>query len=309
MRKVIIDCDPGHDDALAILIAAKHLDVLGITTVGGNASIENVTRNALCVVELGGLDRIPVARGMAQPLVSAVHHAKSVHGESGLDGHSFPAPTTPLHAKDGVAFIIDTVMATEGITLVPTGPLTNVATALRLEPRIRQRIVEISLMGGSATWGNANAVAEFNVWCDPEAAHVTFTSGIPIRMAGLNLTWQTGAGELETRQIRQLGNPVAAAVANLLEFYRAAVHQASGAAGAALHDICAVVPLIDGRIIDYRPMHVAIELRGEHTRGMTVCDYRQSPPAAPANVQVGMNLDRDAFYALLYSTLASYTRS
>lgn len=304
-RKVIIDCDPGHDDALAILVAAKHLDVLGITTVGGNGTIENVTRNALRVVELGGLD-IPVARGMSQPWVRTVAHAESVHGESGLDGHDFPAHQRVLHSKSGVEFIIDTVMSTDGVTLVPIGPLTNVATALRLEPRLAGRLTEISLMGGSATRGNATAVAEFNTWCDPEAARVVFESGVPIKMAGLNLTWQTAAGAPEIGRIRVVGNPVATAVANLLTFYRAAVQRVSGAEGAALHDVCAVVPLIRPDIISYRTMHVAVELRGEYTAGMTVCDYRSSPPAAPPNAEVGMHIDREAFYELLTSTLAMY---
>ncbi|MEZ4661030.1 MAG: nucleoside hydrolase [Caldilineaceae bacterium] len=218
MRKVIIDCDPGHDDALAILLAAKHLDVLGITTVAGNQHIDKVTANALKIVEFADLTHIPVAKGCGLPLVKPPMYAPEVHGETGMDGPELPTPTTPLDPRHGVDFLIDTVMAHDEVTLIPTGPLTNVASALRREPRIAERIPLISLMGGGLTCGNSTATAEFNIYVDPEAAHVVFSSGIPIKMCGLNLTRQANATDVEIARCRALGNRTGQIVAELLVF-------------------------------------------------------------------------------------------
>ncbi|MGQ0572358.1 MAG: nucleoside hydrolase [Armatimonadota bacterium] len=319
MRRMILDCDPGHDDAFAILLAARHLHVLGITTVSGNQSLDKVTANALKVVEFAALTRIPVARGSDRPLISQPQHAPEIHGETGLDGPQLPAPTTPLHPKHAVDFIIDTVMSTDGVTLVPTGPLTNVATALRREPRLASRLVEISLMGGSLTFGNTTPAAEFNIWCDPEAAHIVFTSGVPIKMCGLNLTRQAEAGEAETERIRRLGNRTGRIVAELLDFFRGTLRRMFGLSGGSLHDPCAVAWLIDPSLIQSRPMHVAIELNGQLTRGMTVCDYRHLRGAvseempgqsvhrgAPPNAEVGLHIDKQRFFDLLTDTLATY---
>jgi inosine-uridine nucleoside N-ribohydrolase len=315
---VIIDCDPGHDDAVAILLAAKHLDVLGITTVGGNQSIEKVTSNALKVVELGGLVHLPVARGMARPLLRDPRHAASVHGESGLDGHDFPEPSKPLDPRHAVAFIIETAMSREGVTLVPIGPLTNVAAALRLEPRLAGRLAHISLMGGSIGTGNATPVAEFNAWADPEAADIVFRSGVPITMCGLNLTHQAAIGEEELAAIRGAGNAVGTAVANLLAFYRASTARTFGRPVAYLHDPCAVAALIDPTLFTFEEMHVAIETRGSLTYGMTVGDrrfaaageraaaLRRAAGAPEPNARVAMTLDHARFFALVRETLASY---
>lgn len=319
MTKVIIDCDPGHDDALAILLAAKHLEVVGLTTVGGNQDLEKVTTNALKIVEFAGLTHLPVAKGMGHPLIQPPRHAAQVHGETGMDGPTLPAPTTPLHPQHGVDFIIDTVMSTADVTLIPTGPLTNIAAALRREPRIAGRIPEISLMGGSLTFGNATPAAEFNIYVDPEAAHIVFTSGIPIKMAGLNLTRQANATDAEIARIRALGNRTGQIVAQLLEFYKGTLKRIYGVEGGSLHDPCAVAPLIDPTLIEFQPMHVAIELKGQHTYGMTLCDYRHlhgpseelvpsgaKPLGEPANAQVGLKLDTPRFFDLLIETLALY---
>ena len=316
-QRVIIDCDPGHDDAVAILLAAKHLDVLGITTVSGNQTIEKVTGNALKVLELAGLSSIPVARGATRPLLSRPRYA-TAHGESGLDGHEFPEPVTPLDRRRAVEFIIDTVMATEGVTLVPLGPLTNIATALRIEPRLAERTAHISLMGGSATVGNVTPVAEFNVWVDAEAADIVFRSGIPITMCGLNLTHQATIGEREIAAIRAIPNPVAQAVADLLGFYLRATLARSGREECYVHDACAVAALIDPSLFAFTDMHVAVETRGAHTYGMTICDarfagtgptvdaLRAEAGALPPNARVAMKLDHDGFFRLLTGMLASY---
>lgn len=319
MRKVILDCDPGHDDAMAILLAAKHLDVLGITTVAGNQTLDKVTINALKVVELAGLTHIPVAKGMDRPLVRPPRHAPEIHGETGLDGPHLPEPTTPLDPRHAVDFLIDTAMSNDGITLVPTGPLTNVATALRREPRIAKRLQEISLMGGSLTYGNSTPVAEFNIYTDPEAAHIVFSSGVPVKMCGLNITRQVGATEVERERIRSLGTAVAKVVAEWLDFFSGTLKQVFGLTGGSLHDPCAVAALIDPTLIEFGPMHVAIELKGEHTCGMTVCDYRHLQGTGqdivagesicqgePPNAEVGLHIDKDRFFDLLTDTIAMY---
>ena len=185
---VILDCDPGHDDAVAIVVAARHAELLGITTVAGNAPLERTTHNALAVRELLGVD-VPVHSGAARPLVAELHTAPAVHGVSGLDGAELPTPTRPLDGTDAVGFIVDTCRAVEGVWIVGVGPLTNVALALRVAPDLAARIAGISIMGGG-TFGNRSPVAEFNIWADPEAAAAVFGYGGPLVMAGLDLTHQ-----------------------------------------------------------------------------------------------------------------------
>jgi inosine-uridine nucleoside N-ribohydrolase len=317
-QPVIIDCDPGHDDAVAILLAAKHLNVVGITTVGGNQSIDKVTTNALRVLELGGLTSIPVAQGMARPLVREVRHAASVHGESGLDGHEFPPTRSSLDPRNGVEFLIDAAMSLEGLVLAPLGPLTNVATALRLQPRLRDRVTQISLMGGSIGTGNATPVAEFNVWVDAEAAAIVFRSGIPITMCGLNLTHQATVDGSGLERLRAIGNPVSTAITNLLTFYRSRTAAAFGRSVAYLHDPCAIAALIAPSLFEFEEMHVDVETRGELTYGMTVGDrrfaaagesagaMREAAGAPQPNTRVAMKLDHARFFDLVCETLASY---
>ena len=275
----------------------------------------------LKVVEFAELTHIPVVRGMGHPLVRSPIHAPEIHGETGMDGPELPTPTTPLHDSHAVDFIIDTVMSTDDVTLIPTGPpLTNVATALRREPRIAERIPEISLMGGSLTYGNATPAAEFNIYVDPEAAHVVFTSGIPIKMCGLNITRQANATDAEIERIRALGNKTGTIVAGLLDFYKGTLKDVFGLTGGSLHDPCSVAALIDPTIIDFQPMHVVIELKGEHTYGMTLCDYRHIRGTGedimaiegirkgePPNVEVGLRIDTPRFFDLLIDTLAQYS--
>ena len=194
-RKAIINCDPGHDDVMAILLGGRTLDLQGITPVHGNASLENTTRNARQTLEFAGLTAIPIAVGMPRPLVREPRYAPQVHGLSGLDGPQLDPPTLLLHPQHAV----------EDLYLVSVGPLTNIASALQRDPTLPTRIKGISLMGGSLTFGNATPTAEFNTYCDPEAAHVVFTSGIPIKMIGLNVTHQVPATAECRAQIRKMG--------------------------------------------------------------------------------------------------------
>lgn len=201
----IIDCDPGHDDVQAILLAARTLDLLGITTVHGNASLANTTQNARKTVEFAELTHIPIAAGMPRPLVREASYAPEVHGESGLDGPTLPSPTVAVLDQHGVDFIIDRSHDVPDLHLIPVGPLTNIASALIKDATLPARIKQISLMGGSLTFGNVTPAAEFNIWCDPDAAHVVFTSGIPIKMIGLNVTRQVLATRVRRDQIRSMG--------------------------------------------------------------------------------------------------------
>ncbi len=210
--KILIDCDPGYDDAVAILMAARHLDLIGITTCHGNSSVENVTRNALSVLALAGLD-IPVAAGCAAPLLGP----RPAHGGTGLDGADLPPPARAAIATHAIDFLIEQARAHQGeLVLAVIGPATNAAVALAREPRLASWLREISVMGGSAGGGNATAVAEFNVWADPEAASVLFGCGAPIRMVGYDVTSRTGAGTAEIARLRE-GGRVARTIADLLD--------------------------------------------------------------------------------------------
>jgi pyrimidine-specific ribonucleoside hydrolase len=306
MTSVIIDCDPGHDDALAILLAAKHLDVLGITTVSGNESIDNVTSNALKIVEFGNLTDIPVIRGAEGPLFRDAVYASHVHGKSGMDGAEIPEPTTKLQEGHAVDFIIDTAMSTSDLVLLPMGPLTNIALALRKEPKLRDRIKLMSIMGGSSTSGNYTAAAEFNIYVDAEAADIVFRSEIPILMSGLNLTRQVLAKQEHIDEIREINNSTAQVVADLLTFYLGTSTRHSHD-GAAMHDPCAVAAMIDPTMIEFDPMHVVVETTGTHTYGMTLCDVRPgSVKSKPANMEVAVTIDSDRFFKLLIDTLRMY---
>jgi inosine-uridine nucleoside N-ribohydrolase len=314
----IIDCDPGHDDVMAILLGARVLDLRGLTTVFGNVDLEQTTRNARQTLEFAGLTEIPIVKGMAHPLVRDIRHGAHVHGETGLDGPTLAPPTVPL--RDGLAtdFLLQQSREVQNLTLVPIGPLTNIATALRLDPTLPQRVKEMSIMGGSLTSGNATPTAEFNIWCDPEAAHVVFTSGIPIKMVGLNVTRQVMATPERRAQIRSMNSVTSGHVADMLDFYGERYRVVSGLPGGAMHDPLAVAALVDPEIVRFEPMHVAVELRGTHTYGMTVCDARHLPAQDPAagrlgsprgeepNAEVAVAVKADRFWEMFLDVLATY---
>jgi pyrimidine-specific ribonucleoside hydrolase len=312
----IIDCDPGHDDVMAILLGARLLELRGITSVFGNVDLEQTTRNALQTVEFAGLTDIPIVKGMAHPLVRELRHAPEVHGETGLDGPTLAPPSVPLAEGRAPDFIIAQSHAVEDLTLVPIGPLTNIATALRLDHTLPSRLKAISLMGGSLTSGNATPAAEFNIWCDPEAAHAVFTSGVPIKMVGLNVTRQVAATPERRAQIRAIGSRTAAIVADMLDFYSERLRVLAGLPGGSMHDPLAVAALVDPDVLRFEPMHVAIELRGTHTYGMTLCDARHlrvdSPAAArpprgeAPNAEVAVEVNADRFWEMFLDALATY---
>ena len=296
---VIVDCDPGHDDAVALLIAARHTRLLGITTVSGNAPLELTTRNALAVGQVVGIDA-PVHAGAAAPLVAEARHAEAVHGASGLDGPALPDIERSPAGEDAADFIVEVARAEPGLWLVPIGPLTNVATAIRRAPGLVGELAGISLMGGSAGAGNVTATAEFNVWVDPEAADVVFRSGARIMMSGLNLTDQVVVGDGTIERLRGAGTEVGTFFADLLDAYCDAVERLTGRREGALHDPCAVLAVTHPHLFEFRPRRVVVELDGTHTRGMTVVDARlDARPGAGASADVGYVADGAAILDLV----------
>lgn len=309
MRRIVLDCDPGHDDAIAILLAARHpeLTLEAITTVAGNSTVEKTTRNALKVCALAGIRDVSVAAGMAAPLVRPLRIAPEIHGASGLDGPHLPEPDLPLAPRHAVDLLIELLLAAPDgdVTIVATAPLTNIAAAIRREPRILPKIERIVLMGGSIGLGNMTPAAEFNIYVDPEAAHVVFTCGRPITMIGLDVTHTALATPEVRERIRALGSPVARLVDDLLGFFADTYREVFGFAAPPLHDPCAVAAVIDPTLLRTKPMHVDIELRGEHTAGRTVCDV-YGITGEPPNAEVGLELDVPRFWDLLIETLARY---
>ncbi len=303
---VIVDCDPGHDDAIALVVAARHTDLLGVTTVAGNAPIERTTRNALVVMDLLGHDA-PVHRGASRPLLAPPMHAGYIHGGSGLDGADLPEPSRTEDGDDAVAFIVETARAHEGLWLVPTGPLTNIAMALRRAPDLADRLAGISLMGGSATMGNRTPVAEFNIWADPEAAAAVFDHGGRLIVAGLHLTHQLQTTPERIDRLRALPNRLGPLLGQLLGFFAGAyIARHDGFTGAPVHDPCAVLAITHPDLFVHRPAHVVVETAGAHTRGMTVVDLRALKDRPGPNADVLMEVDDDAAFAVIEAAIASF---
>ena len=304
---LLLDCDPGHDDALALAIAARHADLLGVTTVAGNVSLDRTTANALTMCEVLGLD-VEVHAGSPRPLVAELRTAEFIHGASGLDGPAHPPHRRVPTSNDAVAFIVDAVRSHPGaLTLVATGPLTNVALALRAAPDIAGSLRGVSIMGGGIPWGNVTAAAEFNILVDPEAADIVFRSGVPLTMAGLDATHQWMIDEPIIERVRRSGGAVAAFCADLLAFYGGAYGRAFGGPVAGpLHDPLAVLAVTHPHLLATERLHVVIELTGTHTRGMTVADLRGVTRGAAPNVDVVRRVDAAAATELLVETLAAY---
>ncbi|MFD0705309.1 nucleoside hydrolase [Alloscardovia venturai] len=307
-KKIILDCDPGHDDAVAILLAVGNpeIELLGVTTVGGNQSIEKVTYNARAVLEKAHATDIPVYRGAGRPLVRPAQAAATIHGETGLDGVELPEPHRPLETDHAVKFIIDTIMSEEPgtVTLVPTGPLTNIAMAVRLEPRIVERVKEVVLMGGGYHVGNWSSVAEFNIMVDPEAAHIVFNEPWKVTMVGLDLTHQALCTPVVQKDIESVGTDLAQFVSGLMDFFRLSYQNNQDFVDPPVHDPCTVAYLIDPSIVQTRRCPVDIELTGTLTLGMTVADLRGPEPSEEeCHTQVATKLDFDKFWALVKNAI------
>jgi pyrimidine-specific ribonucleoside hydrolase len=301
---VILDVDPGHDDAVALMMAcgAPDLDLLAVTTVAGNVPLEKTTRNALRILSLVGHTHVPVSAGASKPLHRELQTAEDIHGESGLDGPEIPEASFAPDGRGAVALIADTLRGSpEPVTLIPVGPLTNIATLLREHPELKEKIGRISLMGGSIGLGNTTPAAEFNVFVDPEAAREVFESGLPITMSGLDVTHQAGAGPAERERLRAIGG-IGGVVAEFLDFFADTYEGVFGFDAPPLHDPVAVAAVLDPNLLKTRPMRVDVECDSDLTRGETVCDF-YGVTGHPPNAEVGVELDRDGFFDLLYDSL------
>ena len=304
--RVVLDCDPGHDDVIAIVVASRHTDLLGVTTVAGNAPIDRTTHNACIMRDVLALG-CGVHQGAARPLVAAPKFAAYVHGESGLDGAELPEPEAGPDSHDAVGFIVDTCRIEDDVWLVPTGPLTNVALALRSAPEIAERIAGISLMGGG-TFGNRTPAAEFNIWADPEAAQIVFSSGIPITMAGLDVTHQFLVDHARIATVDAVGTPLSSMIADLFRFFvDNYISRHDRIRGAALHDPLAVLALTHPDLFERTPRHVTVETRGEFTAGMTVIDARDISDRPEPNVDVLDRVDADLAWDVVVAAIADAT--
>jgi pyrimidine-specific ribonucleoside hydrolase len=303
---IIIDCDPGHDDALMLMLAfgCGQFDVKAVTTSAGNQTQEKTLNNALKILTLIGAD-VPVYRGAEKPLFRNLIIADYVHGETGLDGPALPKPVfqaQALSAVEGIAEILRS--SDEKITIVPTGPLTNIATFLLAFPHLKDKIERISLMGGGIFRGNMTPLAEFNIFADPEAAHLVFKSGIPITMCGLDVTHKALVFQKDIDLLRSIGNKTGNAAADLMDFfsifYRTNRTELDG--GAALHDPCAIAWLMEPEMFTSKSCFVDVEINGTLTTGTTVVDFYDVTGKEP-NVEVVYDIDRERYIQMLYDAI------
>ncbi len=309
-RPILIDCDPGQDDAVALLLAfgaPDQLDVRGITCVAGNVPLELTQANARRICELAGRADVPVYAGCSRPMLRPLVTAEAVHGRTGLDGCDLPPPSMPLQDGHAVDFIVETCLAAgqDGITLCPTGPLTNIAQAIVQQPGILPNVREIVLMGGAAMiTGNTTPSAEFNIYVDPHAAHVVFECGRPIVMLPLDVTHKALTTPARLEAIRAIGTPVARAVGGMLAFYDRHDIERYGMPGGPLHDPCVIAWLLKPDLFAGRRARVRIEIQSELTMGRTVVDWWGIEGEEP-NALVLDEIDSDGFYTLLTERLAA----
>lgn len=306
-RKIILDCDPGHDDAVAILLAgiAEELELLGITTVAGNSYVKNTTKNALILAENAHLT-VPVCEGASKPLIRKQIVAPDIHGESGLEGANLPNPTINKDSRTAVDFIAEKVSLFEGeVTLCAVGPLTNIAIFLINFPHLHEKVKEIVIMGGGIAFGNTTPVAEFNILADPEAAQIVFNSQIPLTVFGLDATHQTKIHMDEIKKMQELSSPIVSKMGLLLEFFHQTYYHIFKIEGAPLHDPCTIAYLIEPEIFEYQNYFCQVELKGELTYGQTVVDYWQNSNNPP-NSKWAIKADRERFIKLLFDKLSKY---
>ena len=301
--KIIIDTDPGQDDAVAILLAlaSPELEVLGMTAVAGNVPLKLTEKNTRKICELAGRPDIKVFAGASRPLMRPLVTAEEVHGKTGLNGPQLPEPTMPLQKQHAIDFIIATLMEQDSgtITLCPLGPLTNIAMALNREPRIAARIKQIVLMGGGFfEGGNVTPTAEFNIYVDPHAADIVLRSGIPIVMMPLDVTHKALTTAKRTQSFRKLGTTVGVAIADMLEFFERFDEQKYGTDGGPLHDPCVIAWLLKPELFTGRHCNVTVETASELTMGMTVADW-WGVTNRPKNATYMRDIDHDAFFELL----------
>jgi purine nucleosidase len=310
-RPVIIDCDPGQDDAVALFLAMSspvELEILGITTVGGNVPLALTERNARMMCDVAGREDIPVFAGCADPMIREAITAEYIHGDTGIDGIDIFEPVTPLQDDHAVAFIIDTLLTRYKVpvTLIPTGPLTNIASAIVAEPKILDSINEIVIMGGAMReGGNRTPSAEFNIMVDPHAADIVLSCGRPITLMGLDVTHKVLSTEERVARIGELNNPVAEATVGMLSFFHRYDTEKYSSQGTPLHDPCTVAYLLKPELFKTRLCNVAVETESELTIGHTAVDFWHVTDR-PRNVDWAYEVDADGFYELLTERLARF---
>jgi len=308
-RRVILDCDPGHDDAIAILLAAASpaLELEGITVVAGNQTLEKTALNARRVCSVAGIRDVPIVPGADRPLRREPVVAAEIHGPSGLDGPDWPPPTVELDARHAADFIVERAGAPDQrpLTLVAVGPLTNVALALERGPGIVGRIDRIAIMGGAIGLGNWTPSAEFNIFADPEAAQAVLGSGVPITLVPLEVTHLALATEAVIGRIAELGSPVSDMSVALMRYFAETYQRVFGFDAPAVHDPCAVAAVIDAALVPTRRMNVTVDTTSELSLGRTVCDVYGKTGRAP-NVDVAIDLDVAPFWDLVVRSLARY---
>ena len=302
MKRMIIDCDPGLDDAIALILAHWCAEVVGITTVSGNVPLAATTANALMLTALLDVDT-PVHGGASRPLAEETTYAGHVHGESGMGDFEAPAHDRTAASDDAVSFLLDA--AQPDLWVVAIGPLTNLALAIERDPDWVKRLAGISIMGGSTAGGNVTAAAEFNIYADPEAAARVFASGAEIRMCGLNLTDQVQTGDALAAELRAAGTPLARFAAQLFDFLHGVMEDLLGERASSLHDPCAVLAVTHPELFEFAPRAVGVELAGALTRGMTVVDERPGRLGAPPNAQVAYRIDSARAMALVRRSLGA----
>lgn len=306
-RKIILDCDPGHDDAIAIMLAARHpaIDLLGITIVAGNQTLNKTLVNGLNVCQKLDIN-VPIHAGMPKPIMREQIVADNIHGESGLDGPKFAPLVRKAESKHAIQYIIDTLMNSDGdITLVPVGPLTNIAFAMRMQPAIMPKIREIVLMGGAYGTGNFTPSAEFNIYADPEAARVVFTSGVPLVMMGLDLTNQTTCTADVISRMKKVGGPAGELFSDIMSFTLKTQYENYGLAGGPVHDATCIGYLINPDAFKMQDMYVEIDVNNGPCYGRTVCDELGVTGKQP-NTKVGMTIDTKWFWDLVEACVRMY---
>ncbi|MBQ6367085.1 MAG: nucleoside hydrolase [Erysipelotrichaceae bacterium] len=307
-RKIILDCDPGHDDAVALMMAGIHpsIDLLGVTIVSGNQTLEKNLTNALNICQYLNID-VPVYAGSTRPLVKKPVYAEFIHGKSGLDGPTFDPLVKKPEEKFAPVYIAETLMnSEEKITLVPTGPLTNIALAMRLEPKIVDKIEEIVLMGGSVDSGNITPAAEFNIWVDAEAARIVFESGVKVVMCGLNVTRKLRCFQEIIDRMDKIGNKASTLFKEMMEFYNQTQLSSFGWVGGPLHDPLTIAYLIDNSVLKLNHCHVDVDNNNSVSYGRTNCDFPGIQGLEPT-AYVAEDVDIEKFWNIIEECLKLYS--
>lgn len=299
--KIILDCDPGHDDAIALLLScySEKLDLLAVTTAAGNQTIEKTSKNALNLLNFFNRSDIPLAKGSSSPLVRKIMTCPEIHGESGLDGFTFPRYEEKYDSREGYQLIIDTLLANEEVTVVTTGPMTNLALAIQHTPEILPHIKEIVLMGGSTTDGNITKAAEFNILVDPEAANICFTSGVPLRMLGLNVTRQILVTDEVVEEASKINTKGSDLFVKLMKVFNENQRNFFGLSAGPLHDPATIVSLIDENAFVFEDMNVEIDTSNTELAGKTICSKNKKP----YNTKVATKVDVNRYWSNIYEHL------